>query len=136
FIACPRGVGASSMRIFESMRAGRAPVIISDAWEPPPFIDWASCSLRIPESEVATLPIILREHADKAISMGLKARQEWEKVFSHEGLLHHTVEACLSILEARKNATIKHKLTAIRNSLSPTYFRFMLRYLKKSIGIK
>jgi hypothetical protein len=32
FVLCPRGAGASSMRLFEVMGMGRAPVIISDAW--------------------------------------------------------------------------------------------------------
>ncbi len=40
--SAPRGIGASSVRIFEAMRAGRAPVIISDDWIVPPVGDWGS----------------------------------------------------------------------------------------------
>ena len=31
FVLCPRGVGASTIRLFETMRMGRVPVILS-AW--------------------------------------------------------------------------------------------------------
>jgi len=34
FSLCPRGIGAGSIRLFESMKMGRACVIISDAWQP------------------------------------------------------------------------------------------------------
>ena len=34
FVLCPRGAGASSIRLFEAMQAGVAPVISSDDWIP------------------------------------------------------------------------------------------------------
>ncbi|WCJ59684.1 exostosin family protein [Fontisphaera persica] len=34
FSLCPRGVGLSSIRLFESMEMGVAPVIIADDWLP------------------------------------------------------------------------------------------------------
>jgi hypothetical protein len=38
FVLCPRGVGVSSMRFFESMAMARSPVILSDEWVPLPNI--------------------------------------------------------------------------------------------------
>ena len=35
FVLCPRGQGVSSIRLFEVMKSGRVPVIISDAFVPP-----------------------------------------------------------------------------------------------------
>src|SRR2546423_4170060 len=32
FILCSRGVGTSSVRLFDTMRMGRVPVILSDQW--------------------------------------------------------------------------------------------------------
>jgi hypothetical protein len=101
FIACPRGRGASSMRIFEAMRAGRAPVIMSDEWMPPPFIAWEHCSLRLPEKEISRLPDFLRENRANAPELGRRANEEWNRVFGPSGLFHHTVEACLAILRSR-----------------------------------
>jgi len=97
FVVCPRGMGASSMRIFEAMRAGRCPVIISDDWLPPPFVDWGACAIRLAESDLDRLPELLRERESEAEAMGERAQSEWRHVFGEEALFHHVVEACLLI---------------------------------------
>lgn len=56
FVLCPRGHGTSSYRLYETMLAGRVPVVISDAWQPPPSVDWDLCSVRIAERELQRLP--------------------------------------------------------------------------------
>jgi hypothetical protein len=81
FVVCPRGKGASSIRLFEALQAGRCPVIISDDWLAPPFVDWSSCSLRIPEAEVGELPRILRSHEAEAETLGREARAVWRTTF-------------------------------------------------------
>ncbi len=70
FIVCPRGRGPASIRLFEAMQAGRAPVIVSDEWLPPPFVDWDACSVRVAEDATADLPAILREREDEAAELG------------------------------------------------------------------
>jgi hypothetical protein len=109
FVVCPRGEGPSSMRIFEAMRAGRAPVIISDEWSPPPFVDWAACSIRIPEKAIHKLPQIMRDVSCEAFRKGERARQEWEKVFG-KGLFHHITEACIMMVEQRLSTSSVHRL--------------------------
>jgi hypothetical protein len=81
FILCPRGFGASSIRLFESMRAGRAPVIISDAWREPPVGDWSLFSIRIRESDVKHIPRLLKEREGDAEAMGARARTVFEENF-------------------------------------------------------
>ncbi len=61
FVLCPRGHGPSSFRLYEVLRAGRVPVIISDDWLPPPEIDWPSLSVRVAERNVAQLPRLLED---------------------------------------------------------------------------
>jgi hypothetical protein len=52
---CPRGAGASTLRFWESLRAGAIPVLISDAvWLPEPF-DWERCVVRVPEADVRSV---------------------------------------------------------------------------------
>jgi hypothetical protein len=103
FVACPRGLGASSVRLFEAMRAGRCPVVISDEWMPPPFVDWESCTIRIPESHLGDLPAVLREREQDAAALGVRARLVWEQHFSPAAMLNTLVEACLDIaLEQRR----------------------------------
>jgi hypothetical protein len=103
FSLCPRGVGAASIRLFESMKMGRACVILSDAWRPNDGVDWDSFSIRVPEADVLRIPQILEEHADRAAQMGLRARAEWENWFSGRVRFHRVVELCLDIRRARRS---------------------------------
>ncbi|QIF02941.1 exostosin family protein [Roseimicrobium sp. ORNL1] len=97
FALCPRGVGASSMRLFEVMSMGRAPVIISDEWVPPSGPNWNDFSIRIAEAEVEHLHELLEPHRHRAHEMGVLARRAWEEWFSPDVWLKRTVEACISL---------------------------------------
>lgn len=101
FVLCPRGLGASSVRLFDVMRMGRVPVILSDEWLAPEGPDWSSFSVRVPERDVWTLPDLLEKLAPDAEEMGHAARQAWEAWFSPNVVFHHFTEACLSIDQAR-----------------------------------
>jgi hypothetical protein len=99
FVACPRGHSPSTHRLFETMRAGRAPVVLSDAWRPPPLVDWDACCIRIPEIDARHVPAILREREDDAEDIGRRARDVWEQRFSPRGMVHQLVESCLLLHE-------------------------------------
>ena len=100
FVLCPRGFGASSIRLFETMRLGRAPVILSDEWVPPDGPCWERFSLRIPEADWASVPQRLELRAADAATMGRLAREQWEEWFAPAVLFHRLVEDCLSIARA------------------------------------
>jgi hypothetical protein len=104
FIACPRGVGASSIRLFEAMRVGRCPVIVSDDWLPPPLVDWESCAIRIAEKDLGHLPAILREREGDAEALGRQARAIWEQRYAPPTMLNTLVESCLDIAPERLRA--------------------------------
>lgn len=97
FVLCPRGVGPSSLRLFECMLMGRAPVIISDAWVPPPGPQWDRFSVRVPERGVREIPELLRSFEARAEQMGRLARQVWEAWFSREASFRTVVNSCMSI---------------------------------------
>lgn len=126
FVLAPRGVGPSSIRLFEAMRAGRAPVIISDAWLPPPFIDWESCSVRVSEDRVADLPAILRERAADAEDLGRRARQVWEQHFSPRNAIHHLVACCLDLQDRRPSALDRGRCAAMAWPRRETLWRLKL----------
>jgi hypothetical protein len=65
FVLCPRGLGPSTFRLYETMSAGRVPVIISDQWVPPDRIPWSSCSVRIAERSIRELPAILEANESR-----------------------------------------------------------------------
>ena len=97
FVLCPRGHGPSSIRIFEALQVGRCPVIISDEWLPPPFVEWESCSIRVPESEVDSISDKLRERAPDATRLGRQARLVWEQFFSPDRQLQTIVRSAVAV---------------------------------------
>jgi hypothetical protein len=106
FVLCPRGGGTATFRLFETMMYGRPPVIIADQWTEPTGPEWASFSVRVPESEVASIPSRLEALESQAPAMGLRARQAWEEWFAPEVLFHRVVEWCLDVqAEARSPLT-------------------------------
>ena len=97
FVLCPRGVGVSSRRLFETMAMGRAPVVLADDWVPPDGPAWERSCVFIPEADCERLPDLLAEREGEALAMGREARRQWEEWYAPEVLFHRTVESCLSI---------------------------------------
>jgi len=134
FVLCPRGRGTSSMRLFETMQMGRAPVILSDQWVPPEGPQWEQLALRIAEKDAANVPKILEEKEAEAMAMGLKARQEWERWFAPEAVFNTVVDWCLQIKNDRRLPEEIARLTVYPQLLRKTFFR---RYLKSClVGFK
>jgi hypothetical protein len=130
FVLCPRGTGPSTIRLFEMMRMGRAPVILADEWVPPEGPQWEQFSIRIPESEAANVPKILEEREDEAIAMGLKARQEWERWFSPEAIFNTVVDLCLEIKDSRRLPEVLACMTVYPQMFRSHFFRAYLRSWK------
>lgn len=97
FSLCPRGAGAGSIRLFESMKMGRACVILADDWQPNTGVDWAAFSITVAERDAHKLPEILDRYADRAVEMGARARQAWEENFSEQVRFTRVVDQCLQI---------------------------------------
>jgi hypothetical protein len=102
FILCPRGHSPSTVRLFEAMRMGRVPVVVSDAWVPPDGPDWEGCSIRIAERDLHLVPSLLEEREHEAAALGAAARRTWEAWFSPDVCFHRTVEWCLDIQRSRR----------------------------------
>jgi hypothetical protein len=79
FALAPRGLGTSTLRLYEIMRLGRPPVILSDDWVPPDDIPWSDFSLGVAEGKVGELPEILSAFRPWALEMGENARVAWER---------------------------------------------------------
>lgn len=126
FVLCPRGVSASSIRLFETMRMGRAPVILADGWVPPVGPDWGEFSVRVRERDFARVPEMLEERERDAVTMGELARETWVRWFSEEVLFHHLVELCLDIERTRKIPERVARWTAFLHYLQPFHLRRML----------
>ncbi len=82
FVLCPRGAGTSSYRLYETMAAGRVPVIISDDWSAPSGIDWDAFSIRWPEHRTAGLSEMLTARLNDWPAMAAGAREAYEANFA------------------------------------------------------
>jgi len=98
FVLCPRGISASSIRLFEAMEAACVPVIISDELQLPKGPDWKSFCLFIKESEVASIPRAVESWKSTAREKGLLARAAWEKYFSNESSFNYLVASAQQLL--------------------------------------
>ena len=103
FVLCPRGVGPASIRVFEALRAGRVPVILSDTCVLPRGPCWNDCSIRVPEADVRHVPTLLRTREADWPEMAAAALLAWSTHFAADRVLAHAVmraRECLA--EARR----------------------------------
>lgn len=134
FVLCPRGFGSSSWRLFEAMKAGRVPVIISDSWIQPEGPKWSSFSLRVRESDVMSIPSLLERMEDAAPEMGNIARLEFENWYDEPVFFHRTVEACASILRERRLPERFGRFKILPQLLKPSVFRqYILSSIKRKL---
>lgn len=101
FVLCPRGLGTSSIRLFEAMQMGLTPVIISDQWIPQVGPDWESFSIRVKENQIQHLPEILAKYDDRWREMGDLARKNWEEWFQLEDEFDYLVDRLVEIKNNR-----------------------------------
>ena len=97
FSICLRGSGASSIRLFESMQLGIAPVIISDEWILPKGPRWNEFSLILKLRDLPNLEKIISKNENKYLEMGLLARKEYLKYFDDKVYFNYVIENCLHI---------------------------------------
>lgn len=86
FILCPRGMCPSSLRLFETMKAQRVPVVISDDWARPPEIPWDRFALVVKESDIEHIPSILGAETPTFPERAVEARRIWESRFGPDVL--------------------------------------------------
>jgi len=101
FALCPRGKSPSSMRLFEALKMGVAPVIVSDDLMLPEGPCWNEFSIRVPESHIERLPSIVAEHALSYREMGRMAQMAFQEFFRDDMYFNYLV-ACAMDIHARQ----------------------------------
>jgi hypothetical protein len=125
FVLCPRGYACSTWRLFETMKAGRVPVIISDQWVPPKGPIWETFSIRVKESQICNIPALLDRYEAEAEAMAQRARLAWQEWFSKETVFHRIVEWCLSLKHRSNCSNISYMVPYVQ-LLRPFYIRHVL----------
>ncbi len=127
FILCPRGLSCSSIRLFETMRMGRVPVILSDDWSAPHGPCWDRFSIRVREEKFAEVPDLLEAQEGQAVAMGKLARAQWEDWFSEEAAFHRLVDWCLELQAHRRLPESVTRWLVYLHYLRPFHFRRLVR---------
>ncbi len=111
FILCPRGYGVGTARLFETMKAGRVPVIISDQYVPPAGIDWNACSISIRERDISTIPAVLSSRLADWPKMAAQARDAWRLHFSEAHLVRYLIEQLSQLCPGTPDASIRYRVS-------------------------
>ncbi len=126
FILCPKGGSPSSWRLFETMRAGRVPVIVSDDWSRPIGPEWDSFALFVAEKDIDSIPQLLLGKEPIAKQFGDRARQEWEKWYAPDVIFNTTIDQMVDLLAHRKSDSVFLKVLVYLQYLRPFFFRYWL----------
>lgn len=97
FALCPRGVGCSSIRLFEALQLGVIPVVIADEWRVPEGPNWSDFSIRIPERHVGEVEKIVVERQHEAGAMGSLARKAFVDFFCDEKYFSYVIGSLVRI---------------------------------------
>lgn len=101
FLLCPRGVGASSIRLFEALRLGIAPIIVSDAWLPCAGPDWKRCAIFVKERHAGRLEDIVSEYESRWREMGVAAREIHDAFFAETAYFNFLISSIEAIASQR-----------------------------------
>ncbi|MBV9653032.1 MAG: exostosin family protein [Acetobacteraceae bacterium] len=102
FCLCPRGVGTGSIRLFEAMRAGVAPVVIADRWVRPMGIAWDEFSIFVGENDLRSLERRIVERERDFAAMGNAARRAWDAHFSEPEHFNYLVDVCVTMMREQR----------------------------------
>ena len=130
FILCPRGIGPNSYRLYETLKMGIVPVIISDEWIPQNGPNWQDFSICVKEKDIDSIPEILKENEARYLEMGQLARRAWEDYFSEDKQFHYLVEACSRLHSNRKKISFSVYLKQLARFLEPYHAKNLLRYCR------
>ncbi|MDB4223118.1 glycosyltransferase family 47 protein [Granulosicoccus sp.] len=132
FVLCPRGIGPSSLRLYETLEAGRVPVIISDEWVAPKHIDW-NFAVRIPEWEISAIPTRLRELENEWEDRSTAARAAWESAYAPNQMFN-TFATSLENISRSANLPI-HSLRISSHKWRVFFEQHVRNLLKPPAGI-
>lgn len=101
FSLCPRGAIANSIRLFESLQVGVAPIIVADSFLFPKGPDWRKFSIIIKEKDIDQLEKIVSSYEANYAEMGALAKQCYENYFSEAAYFNYIVNNCLDIMKSQ-----------------------------------
>ena len=102
FALCPKGTSSASIRLFEVMKMGVAPVIISDDWILPRGPKWDEFAVIVKEKDLDQLDEILEQREKEYVDMGRKAHEAYQTFFADEVYFDYVIDQILDIQQHQK----------------------------------
>jgi hypothetical protein len=102
YALCPRGVGPASMRLFEAMKMGVAPMILSDYWILPKGPDWSQCSVLVQEKDVRQIHEIALKHESRYVELGKNAKGVYDHYFADNVYFNYLVDQMIDMTETQR----------------------------------
>lgn len=124
FVLCPRGRGTSSIRMYETLRAGRVPVVLADEWVAPPGPDWKACSLRVAERDAGRVPEMLEASEHRWLEMSAAAQETYASWFTPGVVVHRIFDLCEELLAAKPRQVPRWR--------DPSYRAMRLRCIRQA----
>lgn len=132
FVLCPRGAGTGTIRLFEVMSAGIAPILIADDYLLPPGPDWDSFLLRVPQRDIASLPDLLQSHLASSPERGRLARNAWLEYFAPDHEFDGIIACCWAALHhapPSEDSLRKQQARLIKRARPRRMLRVVTRFL-------
>lgn len=107
FALCPRGCGTGSIRLFEALKAGVAPVVISDDWVPPCDRKWHEFCLVFPENRIDQLESMLESEEHSAAERGALAFAYYQSELTPETYIDYLLRHLYG-LKGRNGISERH----------------------------
>ncbi len=136
FVLCPRGVVASSIRLFEAMEAGAAPVLIADGLILPEGPNWDEFTIFVREKDVDSIPVVLEKLEPRAAELGAAARRAWEAHFSPTRSFPSLVRWATEIRDnmAARALLLPEIWASVGAYTSPRLLRRRLGYVRRGLA--
>ena len=139
FALCPRGAGAASIRLFEAMRLGVAPIIVADRWILPKGPDWKSFALFVPEKEVHRVSELAERNEARHQEMGRAAADAYARCFARDTYFDYLIEQMDDIRRHQRVPEVLHwklRNLAVLHRRVSVQIRRRTRRLRELVGRK
>jgi hypothetical protein len=123
FFLCPRGYGTSSIRLYETLRAGRVPVIFADEWVASDGPDWDKFTIRIAERDAGKVASILEANEQRWPELSAAAAAAYAEWFGPKSTLRRIFDHCESLIAQPVPRSSKWR--------DPQYRRICIRHLAR-----
>ncbi len=118
FALAPKGTGLSSIRQYEAMACGCVPVVLSDKLKQPFGIDWEQCSVQIKETDVSSIPVVLKKLEPEFYAMSGVATEAYQKLIDPVSFWKYIEDTIVDIykndMDKRASINTLRKAIALR----------------------